>query len=73
MPDLNSRNAGKYLVLEVVTTANLTSAAHAINRSNKKAGKPVFNSTTGAIVVATGATPTSVWNTAAGAAAHTPA
>ena len=37
------------------------------------AGKAVFNTTTGAIVAATGALAADVWNTAAGAAAHTPA
>lgn len=55
------------------TTTNLTNVAHAINTSAAKvAGQIVFNTTTGALVVAVGANDNSVWNTAAGALAHTP-
>jgi hypothetical protein len=59
--------------LPSATTAELADVTDPINTSDrKKAGVPVFNSTTGAIVVSTGADDNSVWNTAAGAAAHTP-
>ena len=54
------------------TTAQLASLADAVNTAAKKTGKQVFNTTTGALVVAVGATPASVWNTAAGVLAHTP-
>lgn len=72
MPDMTSANAGRYVVLESATTAQLASLTSVINKRSKKAGKLCFNSTTGAVVVATGATAAAVWNTAAGAAAHTP-
>lgn len=54
------------------TTALLAAVGSAINTTGKTTGKLVFNTTTGALVVAVGATAASVWNTAAGVAAHTP-
>lgn len=55
------------------TTANLTSAAHAVNAVGKVAGRSVFNTTTGKPVYATGPLATDVWNDATGTLAHTPA
>ena len=54
------------------TTAQLAALASTVNTTSKKTGKLVFNTTTGAVVVAVGATAASVWNTAAGVLAHTP-
>lgn len=59
-------------LVTVSTTAALADVDDAINTEGKYAGKVVFNSTTGALVVAVGAAADDVWNTAAGAAAHTP-
>ena len=54
------------------TTAQLAALASTVNTTSKKTGKLVFNTTTGAVVVAVGATAASVWNTAAGVLAHSP-
>lgn len=55
------------------TTAELASLTSAINIDPaKKAGRLVFNTTTGALVVAIGDTAAGVWNTAAGVLAHSP-
>ena len=55
------------------TTAQLASLTSAVNIDPAKAaGRLVFNTTTGALVVAVGATAASVWNTAAGVLAHSP-
>lgn len=56
----------------VSTTAALAAIGNAINTAGKYQGKIVFNSTSNALVVAVGATAGAVWNTAAGALAHTP-
>lgn len=56
----------------VSTTAALAAIGNAINTTNKTVGKMVYNSTTGLPVFAAGANANSVWNTAAGALAHTP-
>lgn len=54
------------------TTAQLAALTSTVNTVAKKTGKPVFNTTTGALVVAVGGAAGSVWNTAAGVLAHTP-
>lgn len=54
------------------TTAQLASLVATVNTTSKKTGKLVFNTTTGAVVVAVGGTAAGVWNTAAGVLAHTP-
>lgn len=55
------------------TTANLSSAAHAINTTDKFAGKLVMNTTTNILNQAQGSGPTDVWQPVTGAAAVTPA
>jgi len=58
----------------VSTTAALAENTDAINTTGKYEGKQVFNSTTGILVVAAGASAASVWkNAGTGATAHTPA
>lgn len=58
--------------LQSATAANIASAAHAINTTNKLAGKIVFDTTNSRIMIATGATATSAWAIADGSATVTP-
>lgn len=55
------------------TTANLTSAAAAINTTDKFLGKMVYNTNLNRPVYATGSAATSAWNYGDGTVAHTPA
>jgi hypothetical protein len=73
MPDINSRNAGRFFTPAKATTAELTSAANAINTKDKKQGKFVLNTTTNKLLTAGGSTPTSPWYDTAGTSTHTPA
>jgi hypothetical protein len=54
------------------TTVALEAVANAINTTDKYAGKMVWNTTTGVLVVADGPLAADTWSTAAGAATHTP-
>lgn len=74
--DVEAVIAAEYDVLSdpvTSTTAKLTDIDDAVNTTDKHAGKMVFNVTTGAPVWAVGPDADDVWNTAAGATAHTPA
>lgn len=86
MPALNTRNAAAQIgatgikdavgaaLVTVSTTAALAENTDAINTTGKYKGKPVFNETTGILVVAAGAAAADVWkNAGTGATAHTPA
>lgn len=55
-----------------LTTANLNSAAHAINTTNKYAGKAVWNTTVPTAVFARGPNPTDPWYNAAGSVVNSP-
>jgi hypothetical protein len=73
MPDITTKNLGKYVHV-VSTTAALAAVANPINTKGKYKGKQVFNETTGILVIAADATAGGVWkNSGTGAAAHTPA
>ena len=54
------------------TTTALEDVAAAVNTVGKHAGKLVFNTTTGVLVVADGPAAGDTWSTAAGVATHTP-
>jgi len=54
-------------------TTDLVDIDHAINTTNKIAGKMVYNTTTGLPVFAVDGTAGGLWKNAAGATAHTPA
>lgn len=54
------------------TTTALEDIDAAVNTVGKYAGKVVFNTTTGVLLVADGGDVDSTWSTAAGAATHTP-
>jgi hypothetical protein len=54
------------------TTTALELVANAINTVDKYAGKMVWNTTTGVLVVADGPLAADTWSTAAGAATHSP-
>jgi len=80
MPDLNHRNlaaqtakGGAALVPQLVTTAQLTSAADPINTRGKRQGKLVLNTTTNLMLYAFSSAPTGAWYTLAGVSTHTPA
>lgn len=60
------------VTLFTATTANLSSAAHAINTTNKFAGKLVLDTTTNKLQVALGADATSQWRPVDGTTAVTP-
>ena len=62
---------GEYI--KETTTAELTSAASTVNTTRKYLGKVMINQTTGALVYATGSSPTDVWKTVDGATTYTPA
>lgn len=83
MPDVTSANlvkeAGnkKDALMAALTTTSTTAAlaavGNAINTSGKYAGKLVFNTTTGILVVANGALAADTWkNAGTGVVAHTP-
>jgi hypothetical protein len=61
------------LVNDRATTANLNSAAHRVNTSDKYSGKMAWNTSTARPVWATGGVATSSWVYADGTTAHTPA
>lgn len=65
-------NSGALDYMTTSTTANIESAAHAINTANKVLGTTIFNTTTNRIVVASGAVATDTWCYASGVTAHTP-
>ena len=68
-----SAKAAGYAAPVTATTTQLADITHAINTgADKVAGYPVFNTTTGIPVWATGNTDGAVWNDATGATAHTP-
>jgi hypothetical protein len=72
MPDINTKNAAKYMPV-VSTTVALTDKANVVNTRNKYIGKLVFNSTTGILLCAAGPLTTDVWkNCGTGATAQTP-
>jgi hypothetical protein len=54
------------------TTTDLADVGAAINTTGKYAGKRVFNTTTGVVLVADGPAADDTWSTCAGAATHTP-
>ena len=56
-----------------VTTSELTDATAPINVMGKYAGRPVYNTTTGLPLWASGAATTDTWDDAAGTTQHTPA
>ena len=56
-----------------LTATEIGTASHAVNTTNKVAGKVVYDSTAGALRVASGATATSPWNLADGTSPITPA
>ena len=58
---------------ETSTTAALNAIGNAINTTNKYTGKQVWNTTTGILCVADGATAASTWSEADGTVEHTPA
>lgn len=58
--------------IEAVTTANLTSAVHSINTTDKRLGRVVVNTDTGLMLYAKGGLATDVWHTFADVLAHTP-
>lgn len=60
------------LGVQKLTTANLQSAAHAANTTNKFAGKSVINSTDGKLYYADGSASTDPWKSADGSATITP-
>lgn len=60
------------LGVQKLTTANLQSATHAANTTNKFAGKSVINSTDKKLYYADGSAPTDVWLSADGATTITP-
>jgi hypothetical protein len=60
------------VTLTTATTAQLGDATHAINTTNKYAGRLVLNSTTNILQVATGADATDTWQPVTGATAVTP-
>ena len=58
--------------IETSTTTELEDVGDAINTTGKYVGKPVFNTTTGVLLVADTAAAAGTWSTAAGAATHSP-
>lgn len=60
------------IAVRTATTASLASLADTVNTTDKFAGKTVFNTTTGKLVTAVGATAASAWNDQTGTLAHTP-
>jgi hypothetical protein len=84
MPDVTSHNLVEVVedlkdevgaaLVTVSTTAALAENTDAINTEGKYEGKPVFNTTTNILVIATGAAAGDVWaNAGTGVTAHTPA
>jgi hypothetical protein len=55
------------------TAAAIAALGNAVNTANKAAGKAVFDTTNGRIMIATGSTAASSWKTADGATTVTPA
>jgi hypothetical protein len=55
------------------TAANIASSAHAVNTTNKAAGKAVFDSTNNRIMTASGSSATAAWFVSDGSASVTPA
>ena len=60
------------MTLFSATTANLGDATHAINTTDKFAGKLVLDTTTNILQVATGGDATDTWQPVTGATAVTP-
>lgn len=54
------------------TTTQLVDKTNTVNTTYKKAGRSIFNTTTGKPVWAVGSNATDVWKDATGATAHTP-
>lgn len=65
-------DSGMNFIFETATTANLNSKASSINTSNKRARKPVLDTTTNKLMIATGALDTSTWISADGVTTITP-
>jgi len=74
LKDSGSGNTGWLLLrpAKTATTANLASAANAINTAGKATGTCVFNTNTNKPVWATGSAATATWVDATGTTAHTP-
>ncbi len=61
-----------YIQLRTATSAQIASAANAVNTAGKAAGTIVFDTTLSTLKIATGATATSTWVNADGTTAVTP-
>lgn len=61
-----------YIQLRTATSAQIASAANAVNTTGKVAGTIVFDTTLSTLKIATGATATSTWVNADGTTAVTP-
>jgi hypothetical protein len=61
-----------YIQLRTATSAQIASAANAVNTVGKAAGTIVFDTTLSTLKIATGATATSTWVNADGTTAVTP-
>jgi hypothetical protein len=68
-----SHDAQGYAVMRTETAANIAAIGNAINTTGKAAGRTVFDTTNGRVMVATGANANSTWKSADGAVTVTPA
>lgn len=68
----NVDSTAGYIQIRTATSAQIASAANAVNTAGKAAGTIVFDTTLSTLKIATGATATSTWVNADGTTAVTP-
>ena len=68
----NVDSTAGYIQIRTATSAQIASAANAVNPAGKAAGTIVFDTTLSTLKIATGATATSTWVNADGTTAVTP-